>query len=374
VEGESRPLHAKAIQWARGLEQRILLIGSSNASPSGLGLPGAPRNIEANLCFLARKDRRASRCFDACFPSAPAISGDRVSLEGSPIRADEEGGPPPVPAFFQWAAVDRSGATLELRLGLGGGSEPSWWHLSAGDGSFELDHERFARRGRPPVWEEPLPGDPSMSPPPSLIEIRWRSSDGEYRGSLPVNALNAGSRSRPDLWWDIDLETLLALLASSGPVYRRLARIVGRGNGKQGCDGVPVELDPHRRVDTSNFLMQRIRRVSLALEGLKERLCMPVYTEASLEWRFQGPLSPAFLARRLLDATEDSEERRFLVAEIALAVGNAARAVSSPALPVDKVQARYAAALQELESLIPPDDEDSLAGQYLVEVLKRVRG
>ncbi|MEQ1893893.1 MAG: hypothetical protein ABL998_15235, partial [Planctomycetota bacterium] len=50
-EEEKRPLHAKSILWGRD-GREILLIGSSNASASGLGLAKAPRNLEANLAFV----------------------------------------------------------------------------------------------------------------------------------------------------------------------------------------------------------------------------------------------------------------------------------------------------------------------------------
>jgi hypothetical protein len=69
----------------------------------------------------------------------------------------------------------------------------------------------------------------------------------------------------------------------------------------------------------------QIRRVSKALEGLRERLKAPILSDMSLEWRFHGPLSPIFLARKLLESIDDPEEQIFLIAEIALVVGNSAR-------------------------------------------------
>ncbi|MBI4602821.1 MAG: hypothetical protein HY721_12765 [Planctomycetes bacterium] len=367
-----RPLHAKALWLGRYGEREILLVGSSNASPAGLGLGGHPRNVEANLCFLHTGDRRVQRWFDACFPEAPALEPDQVRLAGAPRAADEEGGPPPLPLFFRWAALDRSGEAMLLHLGLGGSDEPRDWRIAVEGGQALLDAREHRRSGSPNPWQAALPGDPATAAPPTILEVRWEAAEGRFLGHLPINALNSSSRTRPDLWRDIDLDALLEILSSSGPVHRALARALRRREARE-RSSLPVELDPHRRVDASSFLMQRIRRISRALEGLKDRLRAPVFSEVSLEWRLQGPLSPAYLARRLIDAAVDPEEKKFLLAEVALVLGSAARDVTAAGVALEEVRERYRSALADLRAMVPDELGTPLVDRYLEESFARAQ-
>ena len=104
-----------------------------------------------------------------------------------------------------------------------------------------------------------------------------------------------------------------------------------RGNHRGGalCDraertALPEGVvDPHKKVDTSGFLVQRMRRVARALEGLRTRLTRPAHSLEAFRWRLRGPVGPLALAERLAE----SEDRRaakaalsgaaFLVAEVA---------------------------------------------------------
>ena len=81
------------------------------------------------------------------------------------------------------------------------------------------------------------------------------------------------------------------------------------------------------------------------------------------------------VARRLLESVGDHEERRFLLAEIALAVGGAARAASrgAAAVPRERVRERFAAALDELSRLLPGERGTSHADSYLNEAFGRAR-
>jgi hypothetical protein len=76
-----------------------------------------------------------------------------------------------------------------------------------------------------------------------------------------------------------------------------------------------VEVDPHKKVDTSQFLLRRMRRVAQALEGMRERLQQPVGSIDALRWRLRGPIGPIVLAKRL--AVEDPDGAAFMIAEVA---------------------------------------------------------
>jgi hypothetical protein len=78
---------------------------------------------------------------------------------------------------------------------------------------------------------------------------------------------------------------------------------------------LPAAVDPHKKVDTSRFLLKRMRRLAKALEGLRARLERPVASLEGWRWRLQGPLGPVALARAL--KAESGHEASFFVSEIA---------------------------------------------------------
>lgn len=358
-DGEKRPLHAKSMLWGRNEQRELLLIGSSNASASGLGLAGAPRNLEANLAFVPTHVDETTSWFGRCFPETPEVEDVRLIGANRDAR-DDEGGAPPPPWFFRWAGLAKTEHGAELQVDLDGDEPCDWW-IAANDEKLRATAAEYARAGRPRPWRFAID---RSSPPPVLVDVHWKTGEDWHLGHLPVNALDAESRTRPDLWRDLDLDSLLELLASGGHVHRMLARLLRRREGVRGA-GLAPELDPHRRVDTSGFLMQRIRRISRALEGLRVRLTQPVMSEAALEWRFQGPLSPTNLARRLVESAPMEEDRAFLVAELALVVGDAGRKVPTPGVRAELVRARYKAAVVELRALAPALPAAAPIGRYL---------
>jgi hypothetical protein len=371
-EDEFRPLHAKSIWWRRNRTDELLLIGSSNGSLCGLGIGAAARNFEANLCFSATRDRRKTRWIDECFPEAQELESAQC-IDRSVDCGDEEGGPEPLPAFFRWACLSRGEDRSTLLVGLGGDGEPEEWSLTTCAGRVRLDRGAHARQGRADVWETVLPLDTTKEPPPTLIDVEWRRDGITHAGKMPVNALDAESRSRPELWLDIDLDTLLELLAAGGPIHRQLLKVLQRREAA-GRARNAVELDPHRRVDTSRFLMQRIRRISRGLEGLYEKLAEPIHSEAALEFRLQGPLGPKNLARRLIAEAEDAAEQRFLVAEVTLVLGRAARTVEGLGLSTERVRERYLATADDLRSLLPGASGEIALDAYVEKAFERAVG
>jgi hypothetical protein len=356
-----RPLHAKGIWWGRfvGKECRreALLIGSSNMTQSGLGLGGAPRNYEANVLYVTRKDKAAARWFDAAWPHYEAPDEVRA-IGGAGAAADEGTGVPPVPVFFGWAALQGQ----SVRVGLGDGDEPPEWTLAVDGTPVRYERARYHEEDRPAVVTLPLPAGDGA--PPTLVRVVWHTDEARYEGVLPINALGNAERSRPGLWGDIDIDTLLDLLASGGSTWRALAKALRRQN-KEGARRLPADTDPHGKVDTSRFLVQRMRRISRALDGLHERLARPVHSRASLAWRFDGPLAPARLAALLCESVADFEEQRFLLAELALTVRRAQRKATAPGLKRAAVDAAFDAAVQALRAMVEGDADSPLLRKYL---------
>jgi hypothetical protein len=90
--------------------------------------------------------------------------------------------------------------------------------------------------------------------------------------------------------------------------------------GKDPDNIVPDPYDPHKRVDTSGFLLQKTYRVASALSGLRSRLERPVASEDSLEWRLKGPVGVYAVANAITKEARSDDEQVFLVTELALEI------------------------------------------------------
>jgi hypothetical protein len=107
-------------------------------------------------------------------------------------------------------------------------------------------------------------------------------------------------------------EVLIEILTSARPLHQALQRRLQRKQDRQQHEEVPA-LDPHKRVDTSGFLLQRTRRVSDALRALRQRLERPVVSEQALAWRLRGPVGVLALAQAIGNEAHTDEERCYLL-------------------------------------------------------------
>jgi hypothetical protein len=116
---------------------------------------------------------------------------------------------------------------------------------------------------------------------------------------------------------DLPLEVLINILMSARPLHEILRRYLAR-QMRRGDSEESALLDPHQRVDTSGFLLQRTRRLSLALTALRERLQKPAATLENLNWRLYGPVGVRALKEAILKEAKTDMEKIFLVTELAL--------------------------------------------------------
>jgi hypothetical protein len=129
-------------------------------------------------------------------------------------------------------------------------------------------------------------------------------------------------------------------------------------------------LDSHRAVDTSGYLLVRVRRFGRALAGMAERIERTAVLPDAIRYRlFKDPLGPISLAEMIVPREDESvvgwlnnletEHRVFLIAEILLTVGElrqrtkrrAVRREERAALRLfDEATQRLAALLDEVMS------------------------
>lgn len=312
IEGkpEDRPLHAKSV-WLEKDVRALYMLGSSNFTAAGLGLH--PRhNIELNLAYMIR-DRR-SRFGKLCAQSWPQeLELDNIAnvqfLGGEPDSADDADGRP-LPAAFGLAlfCLDERGARLELEIGAD--VPPVFSVLSKEYGPL-FDSQSRARDGNPRCVI--LPWDTKR--PPSSLDVHWQDHAGsEWSAPWVVNVADRSVLPPPDELGSLSLSELIEILTSARPLHEVVLRILQRRESQKPSE-TTLEVDPHKKVDTSRFLLRRMRRIAQALEGMRERLQQPVSSLDALRWRLRGPIGPVALAKRL--SAEDPEGAAFMIAEVA---------------------------------------------------------
>lgn len=364
-----RPLHAKVIlltnsRWV------AYMMGSSNFTSHGLGLAAQP-NLEANLVFCAHRERNAAdarRLWNALPPSAPidATLPLRWLREQAPGE-DEIADGPALPMFFGAATYRRDlGKAAVVTLSFGT-CPPSEWAITTEDGKPLLNGNQWRSQGRPSsidiAWSEERP--------PYGLLVTWEgASEAAW---LPVNIGSPEDLPPPVELRDLPLAVLVNILTSARPLHRLLRSHLARAQRPKdnGISGTSI-LDPHKRVDTSRFLLQRTRRVARALTALRERLERPVATREALQWRLFGPIGVAAFADAIEKEANSDEERAFLLCELAIELSRVTPADLPGALPASEVRTAIGTVISQLRERCPVIREPDPTGiaNYVRNVFK----
>lgn len=305
-----RSLHAKSI-WLEKDNRALYMLGSSNFTAAGLGLH-PHHNIELNLAYIIRD--RKSRFGKLCAQSWPSeIDLDDIEsvqfLGGLPDSADNAD-VPRLPTAFGLALyyLDERGARLELEIGT---DTPPIFSVLSAEQVVLLDGQAWACNGcaRTLVlaWD--------AKRPPSSLEVRWQDDSGnEWSAPWIINVADMSVLPPPDELGSLSLSELIDILSSARPLHEIVPRIIQRRERPTPREE-NLKVDPHKSVDTSQFLLRRMRRVAQALEGMRTRLKQPVSSLDALRWRLRGPIGPVALAKQL--SAEDPEGAAFMIAEVA---------------------------------------------------------
>lgn len=352
---ESRPLHAKGI-WLEDDRWVLYQIGSSNFTSAGTGL-SKRCNIEANLVFLvdSGRDALAYESFERTFPSSELL--DECNIQWKPMpNSDEELAEELVflSAFFGDATYCMDGGKNSFVVLEFHGTTPQAFQLYIeGDDTVWFDFVRWEQLGSPTVCR--LPWDRVR--PPSGFEVQLEGKSGT--AWWPVNALSTDSLPPPDELSDLPLEILIELLTSARPLHRQLSEFLRRKNKKQQGAMTEAVVDPHKRVDTSRFLLQRTRRLSWALAKLRERIERPAATIEVLHWRLRGPVGVMALADAISREAMSAEESIFLLTELALELARAKFSQTIGCISPDVQRDEVQRVIQELKNRV---DENGIQG------------
>lgn len=306
-EAALRPLHTKTLVL-EGDSSCLFLLGSSNFTVKGLGLDAKP-NAEVNLAYVipASAHKFLAAC-KAALPQAESVENlEEVSfLDVSGDSGEEDASCALLPTGFDEALFEprESGGLLLLRLVTT--ELPTRFNVLAPGGQLILSDKTWD--GTSTLIQH------ATGLPVSCLTVQWQLQDESWASAdWVVNVTDLGLLPPPSELARLDLEDLIAILTSARPIHWILAeRLAAReaGGASRNIDAI----DPHRKVDTSRFLMRRMRRLASALEGLRSRLEAPVATLDGLRWRLQGPFGPLALAKAI--RAEGEAGAPFFIAEI----------------------------------------------------------
>ena len=366
-----RSLHAKGI-WLEGDRWSVYQIGSSNFTSAGTGI-SKNCNLEANLVYIvdSHRDDKARKLLRSTFPQGDLVDLDS-EVKWKPLSGegeDDVGEELLLPGAFGDAAYhcdENQRATVTLSFH---GTLPTQWELiTDGDDRYFFGAEEWHNVGKPQICELKW----KQERPPSGFWVRWKGSGGS--AWWPVNVTTGNVLPPPDELKDLPLDVLINILSSARPLHRVLRDYL-RHRLKQehkGDDGPTV--DPHKRVDTSQFLLQRTRRISWALNALRSRLERPVVTLEFLRWRLRGPVGVMALAEALVREAKSDEERAFLISELALELARAKPEAAPGCLSPERHKAEIQAVIADLREFLHDDtfEEPQNLRQYVQSVFETV--
>ncbi|GIW83406.1 MAG: hypothetical protein KatS3mg105_5213 [Gemmatales bacterium] len=157
----------------------------------------------------------------------------------------------------------------------------------------------------------------------------------------------------PDELKQLPLDLLIAILSSARPLHRVMHDYLRRFERSGKLESEGPSIDPHQRVDTSQFLLQRTRRISWALGALRKRLERPVATLECLRWRLRGPVGVTALAEALIRESRSDEEQAFLIAELVLELSRARVEAKEGCVPPAVHLQEIRQVIAELRRLVP---------------------
>ncbi|MHB1424394.1 MAG: hypothetical protein ACYC3I_14580 [Gemmataceae bacterium] len=324
-EAEPRPLHAKMLVLAND-DWEMWLLGSSNFTRAGFAVTESSVNREANLVYRARVGSPESRLLNALWPE---IEDDAVELDSDDIvwqprwnEEGEDGSEAVLSVAFREALYDAGSQPPSLILSLGDGL-PQRWSIQSSEGQTLLESERWSGGSGEfrLKWR--------CASPPFMLTVNWENDDQPKRSaSWPVNVVDPAALPPPEQLRNLSLEDFIEILSSMRPLHESVLRMLKRKS--RGQENGDLLLDPHKRVSTATFLLQRTQRFSGMLERLRERLEQPVATREALDWRLNGPLGAVNLAIAIRKDAGHLDEACFFLAELALSLkrvraGEAAR-------------------------------------------------
>jgi hypothetical protein len=347
-----RPLHAKAI-WLEDDRYDAYLIGSSNFTSAGTGLKGNASNVEANLLYLAdtNRDEKIRNQLGQSFPKSEPL---KITTETRWTALPDESESPTElvllpPEFLSATFTAEDPADPLVLLTFQSPLAFSWQLLFEDSDEVFFDSKMWANLGSPVICEVLWHEERAPS------GFRVKISEASETAWWPVNVLSSSDLPPIKELKNLSLEMLIEILSSARPLHHVLAAYL-RKTAKGTNDAVVLGVvDPHKKVDTGQFLLQRTRRLSWALNALRERLQRPAATIQSLQWRLCGPVGVKALAEALIRESHSEEETAFVISELALELSRVTPEQALGCLSLEIHLKEIRNVIQNLMVMIPTD-------------------
>jgi len=345
VEGKGdrpRDLHAKAM-LIQGDNHDLLMIGSSNFTPHGMGL--GPSNCEANLAFEDWAGAKQDGLHLEDRLGLPVDWEDAVGVDDVAWQQPEEESEdspsikPQLPTFFAWASYSQ--VTGDIKVGLDRSqNEPLGWTLSLAAQSPAL-FSRAASSAQATamcfILDEKARGAHLTS-----LRVSWLDDDVvRHEGFLAVSVEDkTADLLPPEEFRNLTVESIIeCLLSGRGPaewVERQSTR-------RKGTPSTDAAIESLQAVDTSGYLLYRVQRFGRALAAMAERIGRTTPTPDAIRYRLlRDPLGPIRLAETLCDARDRQEGniapvelsyRAYVIAEMVLCLGYVGQQIRRSAGP-----------------------------------------
>ena len=356
-DGVFRPLHLKSI-WFEGNEWDAYLIGSGNFTSNGMGLSKSS-NLEANILYIVNRNDNphAAAALERSCPEGALIEKS-LEIKWKPIegQGEDEADPDsiPLPATFGAAVFLSKGNRNYIQLEFIGEPPSGWQVLWMSKEEQPVFDERMWQAQQNPAKVQ-LEWSYDMAP--SGFEVAW--NEGKGHAWWPVNVDRSGSLPPPDELKDLPLDLLINVLTSARPLHQVLKNwIMRKGRGENPARKSDVS-DPHKRVDTSAFLLQKTYRVTAALWGLRQRLERPAMSIDAMEWRLRGPVGVTTVQNAILKEAQSTDEQVFLLTELSLELSRAKPKTAPGCLGIETTKGQIQGMLTELKAQVMEKLKDS---------------
>jgi hypothetical protein len=337
-EGRNRPFHTKCIVLESDNDDfTSMMIGSSNFTPRGMGV--GVYNFEVNLVFEDADSVKHNgfRLIDRLSLPRDWNEGLDVSeviwqTPGEPPE-DEPDSRPALPNFFAWATFSQ--LTGQLRIGLDRSrSEPKPWSVRL-PGAVADVPALFTRQidvADPPgeALSYILPEAMHAANIVALL-VEWQDNNGAMQqAKLGVTIESEDRLLPPEHPQKLNAEAIIECLISGKTPTQWFDQTTRK---VRSCGNNDAAIESLRSVDTSSFLLHRVRRFGRALTGMSQRIARTLTHPDAIRYRLlKDPFGPVSLAQCIALATDrvdtgwcaklDSEHRLFLLAEILLTVAH----------------------------------------------------
>lgn len=314
-----RPIHMKSI-ILENENWYFYMIGSSNFTSAGLAL-GKHRNYEANILYVvnANKNKDGEKLLNNAYMDGELID-ESIELQWIPKEDEDisaEDSLPTLHKAFRSASLNFIKDKFIIELDLDTKLMPKSFFIYE-----ELMKKELYNSNKWKSAERPsnVIIEYDEQRPPSGLFVKWDKLTVTVW--WPINILNSSVLPPPEELKNLPLDVLLSVLSSSKPPHRVISEWLRKQIKTNSEKEDSPLIDPHKRVNTSTFLLQRTRKISYSLTALKEKLEKPIYTIESLHWRVFGPIGVKALYKAILETAKSEEEKAFLLTETALELAN----------------------------------------------------